>query len=291
MDKKPLISIITVVYNGLQLLPRTIASVRGQSYQELEYIMIDGGSTDGTPSYLATHQNWFHYWVSEPDAGLYDAMNKGLDRASGDFCLFLNAGDLFYAPDSLEKMVAAIVNMEAYYFGTAIMTDEANIYRLNPRQPIRGIYHPDQGLPNHQASLFPRAFYAVNRYDLNFKLAADDDYKLRALSQYPAHHIDLPVVIFALGGLSRDVVKWRSVRTRFQDTLLMNRKHFGGNWLRYWRTFKFFTKTVLLFLLQSLTGPHWRYELWFNKFQRIPPGELERFQSTFAENRSTPSNL
>lgn len=282
MDK-PLISIITVVYNGLVVLPRTIASVVGQSYPRLEYILIDGGSTDGTPAYLSANQDYFSYWLSEPDTGLYDAMNKGLDQASGDFCLFLNAGDLFYAHDSLEQMVNAMTSREAYYFGTAIMTDETNIYRLNPRQPIKGAYHPNQGLPNHQASLFPRAFYAKNRYDLRFKLAADDDYKLRALSEYPAHHLDLPVVVFALDGLSRDVRKWRSVRTRFQDALLINRKHFGGNWLRYWRTIKFFAKTVLLFLLQSVTGAHWKYELWFNKFQRIPPGETERFQSTFAK--------
>ncbi|MEM9261839.1 MAG: hypothetical protein AAGA62_19510, partial [Bacteroidota bacterium] len=192
-------------------------------------------------------------------------------------------------PNSLEMMAASITSLDAYYFGTAIMTDEENIYRLNPREAITGNYHPNMGLPNHQASLFPRAFYEKNRYDLRFRLAADDDYKLRALQGYPARHIDLPVVIFALGGLSRDVVKWRSVSTRFQDTLLMNRKHFKGDWLRYWRTLKFFVKTVILFLLQSLTGPHWRYELWFNKFKRIPAGEAERFRSTFTGNSSTPS--
>ncbi|MEM9528765.1 MAG: hypothetical protein AAGA31_19285, partial [Bacteroidota bacterium] len=147
------------------------------------------------------------------------------------------------------------------------------------------------GLPNHQASLFPRDFYEENRYDLRFRLAADDDFKLRALQRYPAYHIDLPVVIFALGGLSRDVVKWRSVKTRFQDTLLMNRKHFTGDGLRYWQTLKFFVKTVGLFLLQSVTGPHWRYELWFNKFKRIPIGEEERFRSTFADNSPPPSGL
>ncbi|MEM9528699.1 MAG: glycosyltransferase, partial [Bacteroidota bacterium] len=105
MAKQPLISIITVVFNGLDVLPKTITSVIGQSYSRIEYILIDGASTDGTTAYLSSHQDWFSYWVSEPDSGLYDAMNKGLDQANGDFCLFLNAGDAFYSPDSLARMV------------------------------------------------------------------------------------------------------------------------------------------------------------------------------------------
>lgn len=281
---QPLISIITVVYNRRTTLPLTLDSVAGQTHDRIEYIIIDGGSTDGTMALLEERQAEFAVLVSEPDKGLYDAMNKGLDRATGDFCLFLNAGDAFYAADSLERLVAAIDEPDTYYFGTAVMTDGEHIYRLNPWEPVpAGKYPINQGLPNHQASLFPRSFYRDERYDLAFAIAADDDYKIRALKRLPARHVNAWTVIFELGGLSRDLSRFRAVRRRRRDGDLMIRKHFPDDGGRQWRATKFQVKSFLLFCLQSLTGFHWRYELYFNKFRRIPAGDRARFRSAFSK--------
>ena len=96
MIANPLISVITVVYNGEEHIGRTIESVLAQTYKEVEYIIIDGKSTDGTLEVIGSY-NGIHKIVSEPDKGLYDAMNKGLKAASGEYVWFLNSGDQIYS--------------------------------------------------------------------------------------------------------------------------------------------------------------------------------------------------
>ncbi len=101
---KPRITVITVVLNGCEALKKTILSVTGQTYKNMEYIVIDGGSTDGTLEVIRKHENDIDYWLSEPDKGIYDAMNKGISLASGEWIIFMNAGDCFYQPETLETL-------------------------------------------------------------------------------------------------------------------------------------------------------------------------------------------
>ena len=101
---QPSVSIITVVYNAREELKKTISSIRTQTWPHYEYLIIDGGSTDGTVEVILENQGLIHHWVSEPDQGLYDAMNKGLEAATGDFVWFLNAGDQIYSPDTLKNI-------------------------------------------------------------------------------------------------------------------------------------------------------------------------------------------
>ena len=103
-EDKPLISIITVVFNGEKYLEETIQSVINQTYSNVEYIIIDGGSSDGTLDIIKKYEERIDYWVSEKDKGIYDAMNKGIDVASGEWINFMNAGDGFYADDVLDKI-------------------------------------------------------------------------------------------------------------------------------------------------------------------------------------------
>ncbi len=100
----PVVSIITVVFNSVTLLERTIQSILGQTYPNIEYLIIDGGSKDGTVDIIRKYEDRIDFWISGPDKGLYDAMNKGLTAATGDFVWFLNSGDLVYETDTLEKV-------------------------------------------------------------------------------------------------------------------------------------------------------------------------------------------
>ena len=100
-----LISVVTVSYNAVSTIEQTILSVINQTYPHIEYIIIDGGSTDGTVDVIKKYADKITYWVSEPDKGIYDAMNKGLRRVRGDWCVFMNSGDILYKiPDELYDM-------------------------------------------------------------------------------------------------------------------------------------------------------------------------------------------
>ena len=104
MNTLPLISVITVCYQAAEPLEKTILSVRQQYYQPLEFIVVDGGSTDGTRDIISRHQDIITRWVSEPDRGIYDAMNKGVSMATGEWVIFMNAGDTFAANDVLLRI-------------------------------------------------------------------------------------------------------------------------------------------------------------------------------------------
>jgi glycosyltransferase involved in cell wall biosynthesis len=115
---KPLISIVTVVYNGAEFLENTIKSVINQTYDNIEYIIIDGGSTDGTLNIIKKYEGQIDYWVSESDEGIYDAMNKGIDKATGEWINFMNAGDTFYNELTLEKVMDNKYDCDLIYSDT-----------------------------------------------------------------------------------------------------------------------------------------------------------------------------
>ena len=114
MDKRPLVSIVTVVYNGEKHLEESIKSVINQTYDNVEYIIIDGGSTDGTVDIIKKYEDKIDYWVSEKDGGIYDAMNKGIVISHGKIIGIVNADDLIY-PDTLAKVSQAFKNDEVMF--------------------------------------------------------------------------------------------------------------------------------------------------------------------------------
>ncbi|MBV4191775.1 glycosyltransferase, partial [Bacteroides fragilis] len=101
MADKPLITVITVCYNAISDIEKTILSVIHQLYSNIEYVIIDGGSVDGTIEIIEKYHDKISYWISESDKGIYDAMNKGVDKATGEWVCFMNAGDTFYSPDTI----------------------------------------------------------------------------------------------------------------------------------------------------------------------------------------------
>ena len=130
MEQNTRLSIITINYNNLSGLHKTIDSILSQSFKDYEWIVIDGGSSDGSKELLEKHIEHFAYWCSEPDKGIYNALNKGLKYANGNYVQFLNSGDWLYENSTLEKAFTNIDGKYDIYYGDNIQVNENN--SLNP---------------------------------------------------------------------------------------------------------------------------------------------------------------
>ena len=248
-NKQPRISIITVVYNGVNFLEETIQSVLKQNYNNIEYIVIDGGSTDGTVDIIKRYEDKIDYWVSERDDGIYDAMNKGMVVATGDFVNFMNGGDVVYEVDSVEQVVSAMQNTDAVYFTRAKVIEDSSYYTYPSKKVSDYEKWLRLSLPNHQSMFFPKSFYSLHSYDLRLKLTADDDYKLWALKKRQMIFIDLIFVIFDRGGISSKHGDIKLFLQRLKESYIRNSKH--HRWLRVIvDPFKLF----LMFLIDFFLG-------------------------------------
>lgn len=156
---KPLISIITVVYNGEKYLEETIQSVINQTYENVEYIIIDGGSTDGTLEIIKKYEDKIDYWVSEKDGGIYDAMNKGIDVATGEWLNFMNAGDSFYSNQTLME-VFNNKNYELYniLYGD-VETNYGNFKIIHKAGKLENLYKSMQF--SHQSTFFNTKYHKM----------------------------------------------------------------------------------------------------------------------------------
>ena len=172
----PLVSIITVVFNGIKNIEATLLSVVNQSYKRIEYIVIDGGSTDGTVEIIKELETKIAYWVSEPDGGIYDAMNKGLERATGQWINFMNSGDRFASVDVLELFNARNFDADILY-GDAVI-EYPTFQTYYERLPLKSLWR--QMAFCHQASFVRTSIMKEYRFDLNYKLSADFDFMYKA---------------------------------------------------------------------------------------------------------------
>jgi glycosyltransferase involved in cell wall biosynthesis len=171
-----------VVFNARATLERTITSVRALDYPQIEYLLIDGGSTDGTLDLIRQYEDCITHWVSEPDKGLYDAMNKGLVMATGDYVWFLNAGDEVSAPEVLTRLFEHAPYADIYYGDTMIVDIEGNEIghrRLTPPENLSWKDFRRGMLVSHQSVLVAR--HLAEPYDLHYRFSADYDWVLTAL--------------------------------------------------------------------------------------------------------------
>lgn len=166
-------SIITINYNNKVGLLKTITSVIGQSYKDFEYIIIDGGSQDGSIDIIKQYADYITYWITEPDKGVFNAMNKGIIKAKGDYLNFMNSGDCFYNEDVLKHLAAQDLSEDLivgrdYHYNTDTKRGFATI--LPPRLSMLTFIH--HTLP-HQSSFFKRELFDNNLYDETLQIAAD----------------------------------------------------------------------------------------------------------------------
>ena len=189
MSNGPTLSIITVVWNAKADMARTLQSMAHQDLTDIEFVVIDGASNDGTLDVIDQYRELIDQLISEPDDGLYHAMNKGRERASGVFAAFINAGDIFVGPDVLSDLTARLRAEPTHVlcYGRTIL-HYADDYREAPSM-------------HHQAVLFPKNFYTHEEFDdANFKIAAEVDYILRAQNQLETRDIEMPLVYSAFEG-------------------------------------------------------------------------------------------
>lgn len=226
---QPLISIITVVYNGEKTLEQTIQSVINQNYKNIEYIIVDGASTDGTLDIIKKHEEYISEWISEPDKGLYDAMNKGITLANGEIIGMINSDD-WYELNTIELIVEAhLKNPEKKIFhGDIFEILENGIKRLRRFNPSKFKFLYYGMTYNHPTMFVHKDVYKIHLYNNNLKSHSDYQFVLEAFlrdsSQFK--YLSVPLTNFRIGGISANGTLYTGLR----DNIIV-RKNVGMNLL------------------------------------------------------------
>lgn len=202
----PIITVITVVYNKVQEIETTIRSVIAQNYPSIDYIIIDGGSTDGTIEIIKRYNDCISLWISEPDKGIYDAMNKGIIHAKGEWINFMNAGDCYKSNNILTQLSS--------YLTANIDILRGNIIRVYPHFKVKsvGVTVQNPGLIDlfnntfhHQATLIRISlFKKYGLYSLDYKLCSDWKFFFDCivLHHINSKYVDITVALFKMDGAS-----------------------------------------------------------------------------------------
>jgi glycosyltransferase involved in cell wall biosynthesis len=222
-------SIITVVFNGEKLIEGTIQSVLNQTYPNIEYIIVDGASKDGTMDIVNKYvDKQAIRWISEPDKGLYDAMNKGLKMATGDFVLFLNAGDRLFDNKTLEKMAAQTTHETDILYGETMLVDDSR-RRVGIRTAMSVQKLPEkltwqsmkQGMVVCHQSFLPKRTLTPQYIPNN--LAADIDWVIKCLKN-AKNIVNTHVIVseYLMGGMSK-----KRHNQSLKDRYNVLKEHFG----------------------------------------------------------------
>ena len=204
------ISIITICFNSEKSIFQTFQSVKNQSFNNYEYVLIDGGSIDGTLT-IAKNQDHISKLVSEPDNGIYDAINKGIKNSYGDIIGFLNSDDTFYDKNSLQHIVDAFDKDTDCVFGDLIYTDKnENIKRVWKGSAFKKGAFKKGWMPAHPTFYCRRSIYEkLGQYDDSFKIAGDFELMLRFLEKHNIRSKYIPhtLVNMKVGGASNNGLK------------------------------------------------------------------------------------
>ena len=235
------ISIITATRKCAGTIADCLASVAGQSYPDREHIVIDGASTDGALAILEAHRAQLAVLISEPDRGTYDALNKGIARASGEVIGFLNADDLYADPEVLARIATAFADpaVDAVY-GDLVYVSQADTDRVI-RYWRAGEYRPSRlhwgWMPPHPTLYLRRALYERHGvFDLHYQIAADYDLMLRVLSRLTGRVVYLPQVLvrMRLGGISNHQLR-NILRKSWEDYQALRTNRMGGLGALAWK--------------------------------------------------------
>ena len=229
------ISIITITFNSAKTLPRALESVQKQTYPDIEHVIVDGASTDGTRALIEAYADRYPNvrWISEPDEGIYNALNKGIRMATGDVIGFLHSDDVFYSPDSIGHIASAFLSAETdvvysdlqYCSGGKVVRH----WRSNAFRPSSLKFG---WMPPHPTVYVRREVYEqVGPYDEWFRISADFDMMLRIFKAgYKSNYIPEVLVSMETGGASNKDRKARLSKTQ-EDYLVLKKNHVGAGLL------------------------------------------------------------
>ncbi len=245
---KPLFSIVTITLNNCDGLIKTHHSIASQSFEDFEWIIMDGASSDKTISYLKQHNVPY---LSEPDGGLYDAMNKGLERANGRYIVFMNAGDVFASKETLRN-VADTIDQDSpdFIYGDALeILNGEEIYK-------KARYYPqiDRGMiTHHQAMYYKNDALNGLTYDLKYKIAADYDFTLRFMKSCKnIAPVPAPLCLFESGGVSEQ----NALKGRVEQFKIRHALHYS-----LWENCKTFILQTLAYFLRKISPKlYWRFK-------------------------------
>ena len=241
----PVVTVVTVVYNGAKNLEETIKSVLNQTYANVEYIIMDGGSTDGTVDIIKKYESQLAYWVSEPDKGIYDAMNKAIDKATGEWMNFMNCGDRFVSPEVL-NLFTNKCNADILY-GDAII-QYTNFEATFRKHPLDKIWKHSPFC--HQACFIKASLMKEYKYNLKYKIGADHDIFYRAYTEGKQFQ-ELPITICYFDGTEGTTKKRIITAIRDKRDIAMTYQFSVTRWIYY----QFFLTYIYLnILVKRLLG-------------------------------------
>lgn len=221
---KPKLSVITIVYNNVRDIERTMLSVLGQTYTNIEYIIVDGLSNDGTLQVINKYQDRISKLISEKDNGIYDAMNKGLAVATGDYVIFMNSGDEFYAADTVANVFASADDADIYYGETEMIDDNGQSLGQRRHQVPAAFTWRDfkYGMSiSHQAIYVRRTL--TEPYDSRYQLSADIDWIIRAAKKArKIVNVNQYVAKYLVGGMSK-----KKHRQSLQERFNIMKRYYG----------------------------------------------------------------
>jgi len=194
----PMITIVTVCLNAVREIETTILSVLNQTYSNIEFIVIDGGSTDGTKDIIHKYQDQIAHFISEPDKGIYDAMNKGIDLATGEWINFMNAGDCFVNENVIANVSPALQDGHDVVFGNTIMVNGRQM-KLN-----KGQLFPDR-FPKigHQSSFVKTSLMKENHFNTKYIISADFDFLYKMFMEgKDFFYVDMEIALYNMDGMS-----------------------------------------------------------------------------------------
>ncbi len=208
-------------------LKKTMTSVLDQTYKSIEYIIIDGGSTDGSKEYIETHKDSLSYWVSEPDTGIYNAMNKGISRATGDYLLFLNSGDWLVGEKIIENIEPEAFNADIISCNIEVIGNGRRFIK-SPPETIKFSYLYKNTLPHQSTFIKKELFNSVGYYDENLVITADWKFFIQAICtfNYSYSKIDKVLSFYNLEGISAQKENILKLKKERQATL---HKHFSAH--------------------------------------------------------------
>jgi glycosyltransferase involved in cell wall biosynthesis len=208
-NRLPRITIISSTFNCAEALKKTANSIRSQTYKNIQWIVADGASTDGTVEVIKENQDIITEWISEPDRGIYDAWNKVCKHIDGEWVLFLGAGDLLYHDMVLSEFwenVPTDFNQHLILYGNVLIIKPDGKKRYVCRKPKLDFWEFGRpALPHHQGVFQNKKNFSVSPFDSSYKIAADSKFLLQALKHGTAMHINITVAEMSDDGISNDI--------------------------------------------------------------------------------------